>query len=168
MNPNPELLHEGLRLPTRRKLPHEIPAWVPEGALYFITVNCKTRGHNQLALPGIADAIEKGLHVYQAAGKWWIHLFVVMPDHVHGLMTFSREYSMCDTVKHWKRYLAAHHAIEWEVDFFEHRLRDDASLEEKWHYIRNNPVRAGLVREPDDWPFQWHYGAERFARRGCK
>jgi putative transposase len=33
-------------------------------------------------------------------------------------------------------------------------LRSDESAKQKWQYIRENPVRAGLVKESDDWPYR--------------
>jgi hypothetical protein len=39
--------------------------------------------------------------------------------------------------------------------FFDHRVRSEESLEEKACYIRLNPVRAGLITCPDDWPYFW-------------
>ena len=55
----------------------------------------------------------------------------------------------------WKRYIARAAGVRWQDDFFDHRIRDAASLTEKWEYIRNNPVRKNMVRSPDDWPYQW-------------
>ena len=40
------------------------------------------------------------------------------------------------------------------MDFFNHILRGDESYAEKWNYVRDNPVRAGLVRTADEWPYQ--------------
>jgi hypothetical protein len=37
---------------------------------------------------------------------------------------------------------------------FHHRLRDGGSYAQKWQYVRENPVRQGLVSRPEDWPFQ--------------
>ena len=37
-------------------------------------------------------------------------------------------------------------APHWQKDFFDHVLRSEESDEEKWHYVRENPVRAGLVK----------------------
>jgi len=37
--------------------------------------------------------------------------------------------------------------------FFDHVLRNEESYEEKWHYVRENPVRAGLVKDREEWPF---------------
>lgn len=52
-----------------------------------------------------------------------------------------------------KSYLAKKQQIRWQKNYFDHRLRNDAALEEKAQYIRLNPVRAGLVTKPEEWPF---------------
>jgi hypothetical protein len=39
-------------------------------------------------------------------------------------------------------------------DSWDTQLRRHESYDSKWEYVINNPVRAGLVKEPDDWPFQ--------------
>ena len=41
----------------------------------------------------------------------------------------------------------------WQRGFFDHLLRSDESYAQKWNYVRENPVRAGLVRNADDWPY---------------
>ena len=57
------------------------------------------------------------------------------------------------------RLLEAIHArnagIVWQSGFFDHRLRGDESRNEKISYIRQNPVRKGLVTEPEAWPHAW-------------
>jgi len=42
----------------------------------------------------------------------------------------------------------------WQPGFFDHVLRSDESYSQKWEYVRENPVRAGLVRRIDEWPYQ--------------
>jgi putative transposase len=42
----------------------------------------------------------------------------------------------------------------WQRDFFDRFLRSADSYSEKWEYVRDNPVRAGLVRRPEDWSHQ--------------
>jgi REP element-mobilizing transposase RayT len=44
---------------------------------------------------------------------------------------------------------------KWQEGCFDRLLRSDESLSEKWEYLRQNPVRAGLVANPEDWPFQF-------------
>ncbi len=96
-------------------------------------------------------------------GQWWVHLFLIMPDHVHGLITFGRCNSMKRSIADWKRYLARSHTIDWQTDFFDHRIRDHRELEEKRSYILNNPVRAGLINAVGEWPYVWT--AEDLANR---
>jgi REP-associated tyrosine transposase len=42
----------------------------------------------------------------------------------------------------------------WQPGFFDHILRTAESYVEKWNYVRENPVRAGLVQTANDWPYQ--------------
>ena len=152
--------HQVLPYRVRKSLPHETPSWVEDGAVFFITINCEPRGRNQLTTPTAASAIERSLHHQNSCGAWWIHLFLLMPDHLHGLISFSRETPMQSSIQNWKRFLARHVGIAWQRDFFDHRLRHDESLTEKWNYIRENPVRKGLAAKPDDWPHQWTSGSD--------
>ena len=41
----------------------------------------------------------------------------------------------------------------WQREYFDHVLRSDESYSEKWDYVRENPVRAGLVRSANDWSY---------------
>ena len=53
----------------------------------------------------------------------------------------------------WKRFTSERTGIRWQKNFFDHRLRSDESWDEKAAYIRNNPVRAGLLPEGQTWPY---------------
>jgi putative transposase len=41
----------------------------------------------------------------------------------------------------------------WQRGFFDHLLRSEESYGQKWNYVRENPVRAGLVTRAEDWPY---------------
>ena len=43
---------------------------------------------------------------------------------------------------------------QWQPGCFDRLLRREESAEEKWEYIRENPVRAGLVSHWSDWPYR--------------
>jgi REP element-mobilizing transposase RayT len=43
--------------------------------------------------------------------------------------------------------------VFWQRRFFDHVLRNDESYAQKWNYVRENPVRAGLVAKAEDWPY---------------
>ena len=74
-----------------------------------------------------------------------------MPDHLHAILSFSRDLGIKTTVSNWKKYVATHHSVAWQRDFFEHRLRNEAELGEKTDYILMNPVRKGLCERMEDW-----------------
>jgi len=42
----------------------------------------------------------------------------------------------------------------WQEEFFDHVLRSSESYSQKWDYVRENPVRGGLVVSSDQWPWQ--------------
>ena len=139
----------------KKKLSHAVPPWVEDGALFFITVNCGPRGVNQLCHPEKAEHLRQTVAFRQAKSEWWVRLFVVMPDHCHGLISFSRNIPMQSSITNWKRFTARNLQIDWQDDFFDHRIRDLSSLQEKEMYLANNPVRKGLCRRAEDWPYTW-------------
>jgi len=143
------------RLPERKHLPHDIPAWVRDGAVYFITICATPRATNQLCLPERAMKFWESMNYRQARGEWWVYLLVLMPDHLHVLMSFARTPGMRRSITQWKRYVARELHVHWQDGFFDHRLRNDESWQEKAHYIRMNPVRAGLVERAENWPYTW-------------
>ena len=143
------------RWPQRKRLPHDIPSWVPDGARYFVTINCAQRGADSLCRSGVAEALIEGIRVYQQQGRWYVWLLVVMPDHVHLIVSANRERGLRRTVSAWKGYFARTVGIRWQAGFFEHRLRSDSEFDEKAAYVRASPVRKGLVTHDPDWPYVW-------------
>ena len=74
-----------------------------------------------------------------------------MSDHLHAIIAFPREPGMAMAIRNWKKFTTIKHGIEWQRDFFDHRLRDQHELEEKTSYILMNPVRKGLCERMEDW-----------------
>ncbi len=142
-------------LPRRKRLPHAIPGWVPTGARYFVTINVRERGGNQLTHEVVADALIEGIRVYESNRRWYPWQVVVMPDHLHMILSVNHEYGLIRTVAAWKSYFAKREGIRWQSGFFEHRLRTDDEWTEKVAYVRMNPVRKEMVTRPEDWPYQW-------------
>ena len=130
----------------RRILPHHVPSWVdPAESDYFITIGCQQRGTNQLCTPDIGNALLDSARFYHSQRKWFPALFLLMPDHLHMLVSFGREHDMVKVVTAWKRHAATKLRVVWQRGFFERRLRVTESLDEKAAYVLRNPVRAGLV-----------------------
>ena len=147
------------QIPSRQHLPHGIPSWVPMGACYFITICATPKGRNQLTVPTVARGIAESFMFNANRRVWWLELLLIMPDHLHALMKFPPEPGIGKAISDCKHYLARTQDIEWQRDFFEHRLRNDENRMAKAHYIRMNPVRSGLVCAPEEWPFVWTFGS---------
>jgi putative transposase len=141
----------------RRALPHEVPLWVkPPEEVYFITVCCEERGLNQLAREGIAKEIFESVRFRNEQNIWFVSLMVLMPDHLHALVSFPpHKQTIIDRVGNWKRWTATQFKISWQSGFFEHRIRSKEEREAKSAYVLLNPVRAGLVNDPNEWPYVW-------------
>jgi len=142
-------------LPQRLKLPHTIPSWVREDAIFFITICCTPSGANHLCSDSVSAVIWESLDFRQKRGDWYVHLWLLMPDHLHALVSFPREAHPTRVLAGWKEIIAKKIKIQWQRDFFDHRLRSDESHAEKAHYIRQNPVRKGLVAHAADWKYAW-------------
>ncbi|MFH0908708.1 MAG: hypothetical protein V1929_08095 [bacterium] len=153
--PDRRVVELSMSLPERRKLPHDVPSWVSDGSLYFITICGHPRGMNQFCSPSVGSKVLEAAVFYHAQQLWHASVFLLMPDHVHALLCFPRDASIKKTISNWKAYVAKTHGVLWQRDFFEHRLRSDESHVEKAMYIRNNPVRAGLVSSSDNWTYFW-------------
>src|SRR3954452_9857349 len=151
-NLNPRTPRRGV--PTRKsrkRLPHEVPLWVhPDKEDYFITVCCSERGSNQLANPRIAPPLIDTIKHRNERQIWYAHLAVIMPDHVHLIVSFGRiDMRIQTVVSKWKEWTAKALKVQWQRDFFEHRLRREENFRQKTAYVFANPARAGLVKQAE-------------------
>ena len=141
----------------RKHLPHDggpLYSGNPEGEVYFITICCTPRGHNQLANPSVWELLISTIEHREQTGDLSCRLALAMPDHLHALMGFPGSKSIKSVVTAIKAWVATKAQVTWQRDFFDHRLRGWESVQQKANYIRMNPVRAGLAARPEDWPFQ--------------
>ena len=138
-------------LPIRKKLPHSIPQWVAEGSWFFITIKCVPQGRNRLCRAGTGDAVLAAMAHNHNHLVWPCRLCLLMPDHLHAILAFPREPGMQRVVTNWKKFIAGKHGLEWQRDFFDHRLRSHWELEDKTSCILMNPVRRGLCQRTEDW-----------------
>lgn len=121
------------------------PNWV------FLTVCTEKRGQ-WLA----QTSVQRALHeIWQhTATAWMVSDYLLMPDHLH---LFCAPHDLKFTIErwigYWKDCFAKRHLTpgKFQPGGFHHRLRDGESYSEKWQYIHENPVRAGLVTHPENW-----------------
>jgi REP element-mobilizing transposase RayT len=144
----------------RRMLPHYQKA----GRAVFVTFCKGNRG--QLFTAEARDAILECC-LKGNSDRFRLHAAVVMPEHVHLLLT-----PLCDQ-EGWPHGLpailkslkgASARAVNkllstsgpvWQEESSDHVLRSRESLKEKLEYIRQNPVRRGLVKKAEDYPWLW-------------
>jgi REP element-mobilizing transposase RayT len=153
--------------------PPRIPVWLSDDreVIYFVTICVADRKHvlaNDRAFAAFKSAASRLTH-------WEILAAVLMPDHLHvivaptedrdarvgdfsaALKRWMREEmnrdgkrSACPTTTNWR----------WQSGCFDRLLRSDESLEEKWLYVEENPVRAGLAKRFEDWPYRFAFNEE--------
>ncbi len=142
----------------RRRLPH----YQKDRPLYVTF--CKLN-KEPLPEPARCAVLQHCLH--DDGKKIQLHAAVVMPDHVHLLFTALRDaagwpFSLPEILKGIKgssarsvNKLTGHCGPVWQEESFDHVLRSNESLQQKLEYIRQNPVRRGLVQRPEDYQWLW-------------
>ena len=147
------------------RLHHSVPHWVHLGALFHIRIALdREREQRPLTDPALAQAILDSARFYEGRLRWHITLFLLMPDHLHAMLSFARDESMSEVMRDWKRYHARGNYVMWQEGYFDHRLRADErgmQLAAKMNYFRQNPVAAGLCAKAEDWPWIIYPFAQR-------
>jgi putative transposase len=84
--------------------------------------------------------------------------YMLMPDHLHLFVKGDANFLLSRWMGGLKRAIAVALRCRsrelWQPGFFDHVLRSDESYADKWNYVSENPVRAGLVRDASEWPYQ--------------
>jgi putative transposase len=144
-------------MPGRKHPAHFIPCAAGDRPdIIFVTAVTQ---HRQRCLAN-PDAHRLLRETWAAASHWQVGRYVVMPDHVHFFSTPGNE--DCPLEK-WMHYWKSQLSKAWPVtvekpvfqrDHWDRQLRREESYDQKWNYVRENPVRAGLTERQDDWPYQ--------------
>jgi hydroxymethylpyrimidine kinase/phosphomethylpyrimidine kinase len=131
-----------------------------EDPIYFVTTNTKGR-NNILDNPRVHKILREEWDAALDRHGWAIGSYVIMPDHVHFFCKPTHEaIKLSALMQHWKQWtskrikkdLKMDEAV-WQSEFFDHVLRSHESYSEKWNYVEQNPVRAGLVERAEDWSY---------------
>ncbi len=128
--------------------------------LYFLTFNTYKRKAiltNDEVLQAFRDFADKAVKVHAIA----VGRFVIMPDHIHLFVAMPPDgLRLTIWVKALKSVLGKALLLRsvpkphWQEGFFDHALRNGESYAQKWNYVRQNPVRTGLVKAAEDWLWQ--------------
>jgi len=122
-------------------------------------------GNCLLIHPQIAEIVQTALLFFDGE-RYRLLEWCIMPNHVHALVIPDKGHLLANIVHSWKSYTG--HAVKklldlkkpfWMVEYHDRFIRNERHLEIVQDYIRHNPVVAGLVRNPEDWP--WSSAASR-------
>ncbi|HYJ04171.1 MAG TPA: transposase [Chthoniobacterales bacterium] len=130
-----------------------------DAPVWFITF-CTHRRQKWLASDPVHTAFvrfaERAARDFNVA----VGRYIIMPDHVHFFVCGDQHFVLANWIGALKQALAkaAHRSKSagqiWQEGFFDHLLRSDESMSQKWDYIRENALHAGLVERAEDWPHQ--------------
>ncbi|MCW5935447.1 MAG: transposase [Fimbriimonadia bacterium] len=141
-------------LPKRKQPNHRIIQTSSHPVIVFLTVCTKRR------YPGLANERSHNLliQVWHQASDWKVGRYVIMPDHLHTFVSPSNlDMPLQNWVRYWKslyRRQIEDPQFAWQSSYWDTTLRDVSHYEEKWDYVRLNPVRHKMVENADDWRFQ--------------
>ena len=148
----------------RRTLPH----YQKDDKALFVTFATYHRWH----LPEAAREVVLEACLHLDGTKCALHGVVVMPDHVHLVLSPIADEKgpislpeITQKVKsesaHRVNKLLNRTGRVWQDESFDHVLRREEGILTKVKYIIENPVRAGLVTAPADYPWIWYKGQSK-------
>jgi len=149
---------------------HANPSHILSPSRTFFVTTKISMGRGLLQSERNATLLIDVLRSYVAAGKFQLHDFVVMPNHVHLLIRVGGDMTIEKAMQFIKGGFSFRLKKElgylgevWQGGFSEVRVDDRQSLLRHRDYIAQNPVKAGLVDSPEKFPYCFTYLAKRKA-----
>ncbi|MEN6548296.1 MAG: transposase, partial [Armatimonadia bacterium] len=129
------------------------------GRCYHVTITCANHQrllHQDRIRQLVAEAIQGML----GRGFGRLDAYVIMPDHIHILFSLADTKSLSQAIQDLKKFTAlranrllGREGSFWNQGFHDHAIRTDRDYSEHLAYILRNPVRAGLVKEGEQYPY---------------
>ena len=122
----------------------------------------------------MATLLIEVLRAYTLAEKFKVHDFVVMPDHLHLLLTVDGEMTIEKAMQLVKGNFSFRAGKEigirdeiWQRGFSDVRITNEGSFRAHQEYIWDNPVKAGLAKSREGYPYSSAY-FKKLKRAGAK
>jgi putative transposase len=140
-------------------MPHGLRRLQQSGQSHFVTFTCYHRR------PGLvsACACDLFMEVLESMRRRFalrVYGFVVMPEHVHLLLSEPERGVLADAIHYLKLSFGKRvrgrcgelpAGIFWQKRYYDRNIRNEREFTEKLRYIHRNPVKRGLVEEPGEW-----------------
>jgi REP-associated tyrosine transposase len=93
------------------KLHHTVPDWVQPGALFHVRIALdRSKQQPTLITSPLAESLVESAKFCDRHQRWHITVFMLMPDHVHALVSFPRNQSMSRVIGDWKHFHTHRHS----------------------------------------------------------
>jgi putative transposase len=138
-----------------------IPSRSDGAGTYFVTSATFNR-RRLFQVEANAELFLEVLQKYRREGHYKLHAFVVMPDHIHLLLTpqgASIE-QIVGLIKGGFSHRVGSKFPVWQRGFTDHRIRNEDEFQTRREYIHQNPVRARMVEVAGLYPFSSAYRPE--------
>lgn len=112
-----------------------------------------------LRSPEIVRTVLESIEYGVALGHYQLHSWVIMPNHVHLLLTPEVSLSRllgsmkAATARRANALLKRTGRAFWQDESYDHLVRSRDEFQRIWRYVENNPVAAGLAARPED--YKW-------------
>jgi putative transposase len=126
------------------------------GCFHFVTFSC----YHRLAYLGTATArrlFERSLEAMRKRYDFVVCGYVVMPEHVHLLLSEPKEALLSKAIQALKLSVSVQSRQRpfWQARYYDFNVHNEAKRVEKLRYMHRNPVKRGLVEKPE----QWHWSS---------
>ena len=136
-------------------VPTRLRRYQQAGDLHFVTFSCYDR-LPKLATPRARTVFEQSLEQTRRSYGFCVTGYVVMPEHVHLLVTEPECRPLATALQALKQSVARTLALRagepfWLARYYDFNVYTKAKRIEKLRYLHRNPVTRGLVAKPEDW-----------------
>jgi putative transposase len=131
---------------------HGLKRFQQSAQSHFVTFTCyhRRRGFDS---PAVYDLFVQVLEEMRCSFGLCVYGYVIMPEHVHLLLSEPQRGLLADAMHYLKLSFAKRlgSGVFWQKRYYDRNVRDEPEFREKLRYIHRNPVKRGLVVEPGDW-----------------
>ena len=133
-------------------MPWGLKRYQEAGDLHFVTFSCYQR-KPYLCSPAACGLFETTLEKIRIRYGFFIAGYVVMPEHVHLLLSEPQEKPLALALKAIKVSVAKQSSARpfWQPRYYDFNVYTGRKRIEKLKYMHRNPVKRGLVEKPEDW-----------------
>ena len=133
-------------------MPRGLVRYQKSGDFHFLTFSCYRRNPH-LGTASAREVFEASFEQTRIRYSFVVAGYVVMPEHVHLLVSEPRKGALTRAIQALKISVARRLSERpfWQRRYYDFNVHSSAKVSEKLNYIHKNPVQRGLVARPEDW-----------------